>query len=61
MTKKRKKLQGFVKKIIRPALPNESEKAEIQIEEADIHLTTINRYVGAKLRNRIARGFVTSG
>ena len=35
MTKKRKKLHGSVKKIIRPVLPNEPEKAEIQIDEAD--------------------------
>ncbi len=35
MTKKRKKLHGSVRKIIRPALPNEPEKAEIQIDEAD--------------------------
>ena len=35
MTKKRKKLHGSVKKIITPVLPNEPEKAEIQIDEAD--------------------------
>ena len=35
MTKKRKKLHGSVKKIITPVVPNESEKAEIQIDEAD--------------------------
>jgi hypothetical protein len=35
VTKKRKKLHGSVKKIIRPALPNEPKKAEIQIDEAD--------------------------
>jgi hypothetical protein len=35
VTKKRKKLHGSVKKIIRPVLPNEPEKAEIQIDEAD--------------------------
>lgn len=35
MTKKRKKLHGSVKKIITSVLPNEPEKAEIQIDEAD--------------------------
>jgi hypothetical protein len=35
VTKKRKKLHGSVKKLIRPVLPNEPEKAEIQIDEAD--------------------------
>lgn len=33
--KKRKKLHGFVKKVIKPILPKEIEKAEIQIDEAD--------------------------
>jgi len=32
---KRKKLHGSVKKIIKPILRNEPEKAEIQIDEAD--------------------------
>lgn len=36
MPKKRKRLHGSVKKVIRAALPNETEKAEIQIEEADV-------------------------
>ena len=35
VTKKRKKLHGSVKRIIKPALPHEPEKAEIQIDEAD--------------------------
>ena len=35
MTKKRKKLHGSVKKVIRPVLPHEPEKAEIVIDEAD--------------------------
>lgn len=35
MTKKRKRLHGSVKKIIKPAFRNEPEKAEIQIDEAD--------------------------
>ena len=33
--KKRKKLHGSVKKVIRSILPNEPEKAEIEIDEAD--------------------------
>jgi hypothetical protein len=35
MTKKRKKLHGSVKKVIKPVLPNEPEKAEIEIHEAE--------------------------
>jgi len=32
---KRKKVKGSVKKVIKPVLPNEPEKVEIQIHEAD--------------------------
>lgn len=32
---KRKKLRGSVKKVIKPVTPNEPEKAEIDIHEAD--------------------------
>jgi len=32
---KRKKLQGSVKKVIKPVLSNEPEKVEIEIHEAD--------------------------
>ena len=35
MTKKRKKLHGTVKKLIRPAHPAQPEKAQIDITEAD--------------------------
>jgi hypothetical protein len=35
MTKRRRKLFGSVKRIIKPALPHEFEKAEIEIHEAD--------------------------
>ena len=33
--KKRKKLRGTVQKIIKPVVPNSSEKAQINVEEAD--------------------------
>jgi hypothetical protein len=33
--KKRKKLSGSVKKVIKPVIPTEPEKAEIDIREAD--------------------------
>jgi hypothetical protein len=33
--KKRKKLRGTVKKVIKPLYPNSKEKAEIDIHEAD--------------------------
>jgi hypothetical protein len=33
--KKRKKLQGTVQKIIKPFSPNEPEKAQIEVREAD--------------------------
>jgi hypothetical protein len=33
--KKLKKLRGIVEKVIRPTLPSEPEKAQIEIEEAD--------------------------
>lgn len=36
MAKKRKKLRGTVQKLIVPNLPEETEKAEIDIEEADV-------------------------
>ncbi len=35
MTKKRKKLQGTVQKVIKPAFPGQPEKAEIDIQGAD--------------------------
>jgi uncharacterized protein YfaS (alpha-2-macroglobulin family) len=35
MGKKRKKLQGTVQKVIKPLGPNEPEKAQIDIQEAD--------------------------
>lgn len=35
MAKRRKKLRGTVKKIIRPYNPDEPEKAEVDIHEAD--------------------------
>ena len=35
MTKKRKKLRGTVAKIVKPVHPNQPEKAEIKIHEAE--------------------------
>lgn len=35
MSKKRKRLQGTVQKIIKPRFSSEPEKAEIEIEQAD--------------------------
>jgi hypothetical protein len=35
MVKKRRKLKGTVQKIIQPLQPNQSEKAQIDIQEAD--------------------------
>lgn len=35
MGRKRKKLQGTVQKIIKPAVPSEPEKAQIDIQGAD--------------------------
>ena len=35
MTKKRRKLRGTVQKVIEPVVPNQAEKAQIDIEEAD--------------------------
>lgn len=35
MSKKKKKLHGTVQKIIPPVQPNEPEKAQIAVEEAD--------------------------
>ena len=35
MGKKRKKLEGTVQKIIKPAMPSQPEKAQIDIEGAD--------------------------
>lgn len=34
-TKKRKKLRGRVQKVVRPIVPREPEKAQINVEEAD--------------------------
>lgn len=33
--KKRKKLRGTVRKVLKPVAPSEPEKAEISVEEAD--------------------------
>ena len=33
--KKRKKLRGRVNKVLKPIFPNDTEKAEISVEEAD--------------------------
>ncbi len=35
MGRKRKKLQGIVQKVIKPVMPSEPEKAQIDIEGAD--------------------------
>jgi hypothetical protein len=35
MTRKRKKLQGTVQKVIKPAFPSQPEKAQIDIQGAD--------------------------
>jgi acyl dehydratase len=35
MTKKRRKMRGTVQKVIKPVFPGESEKAEIEVHEAD--------------------------
>jgi hypothetical protein len=35
MTRKRKKLRGTVAKVVKPLHPNQPEKAEIDINEAD--------------------------
>jgi hypothetical protein len=35
MTRKRKKLRGSVQKIIHPIVPGQSEKAQIEVHEAD--------------------------
>jgi hypothetical protein len=35
MSRKRKKLQGTVQKVIKPAIPSQPEKAEIDIHGAD--------------------------
>jgi hypothetical protein len=35
MGRKRKKLQGTVQKVIKPAIPSQPEKAQIDIEGAD--------------------------
>jgi len=35
MTRKRKKLRGTVAKVVKPLHPNQPEKAEIEIHEAD--------------------------
>jgi hypothetical protein len=35
MTKKRMKLRGTVQKVIKPAVPSQPEKAQIDIQEAD--------------------------
>jgi hypothetical protein len=35
MSRKRKKLQGTVQKVIKPAIPGEPEKAQIDIHDAE--------------------------
>jgi len=35
MSRKRKKLQGTVQKVIKPAIPSQREKAQIDIHDAD--------------------------
>ena len=35
MSKKKRKMRGTVQKVIKPAVPSEPEKAQINIEEAD--------------------------
>ena len=35
MSRKRKKLQGTVQKVIKPAFPTEPEKAQIDIDDAE--------------------------
>lgn len=35
MTRKRKKLRGTVAKVVKPLVPSQPEKAEIEIHEAD--------------------------
>jgi hypothetical protein len=35
MSKKRKRMQGTVQKVIKPALPSEPEKAQIDIHDAE--------------------------
>ena len=35
MSRKRKKLQGTVQKVIKPVIPSQSEKAQIDIQGAD--------------------------
>lgn len=35
MLKRRKKLHGTVKKVIKPVIPTEKEKAQIDVHEAD--------------------------
>ena len=35
MSRKRKKLQGTVQKVIKPAIPTEPEKAQIDIHDAE--------------------------
>ncbi len=35
MSKKRKRLQGTVQKVIKPAIPSEPEKAQIDIHEGE--------------------------
>jgi hypothetical protein len=35
MSKKRKKMHGTVQKIIKPTIPGESEKAQIDVQQAD--------------------------
>jgi hypothetical protein len=48
MAKKRKKLQGTVQKIIKPFSPNEREKAQIDVHDAD-HL-----YRELRIENEVA-------
>jgi hypothetical protein len=35
MTKNRRKMRGIVRKVIKPVIPKDTEKAEIEVEGAD--------------------------
>jgi hypothetical protein len=48
MSKKRKKLKGTVQKIIKPFSPNQPEKAQIEVREAD------DLYRELRIQNEVA-------